>query len=225
MEPFQSTEKTTIEKSFGIRSQAWKTAGVVLCVAAALIAIGTAVVAIYDEYKYYHRDYAPIPDKIVHESTDDMGRFSYTVYNVTPCNREAQGFGKDELGVNGDMNGDVGKQWLALYTTKDKAAGDPITADIIAQKGSSKVPADKTTGIRLFGKSDTVNIVSTEYGYTDALGGLYIFSGTAKAGDKPAEKPAKTTDSSTSDTSSEGESTPDTSSEAAAKTEDTSSEA
>ena len=160
MEPFQSTEKTTIEKSFGIRSQAWKTAGVVLCVAAALIAIGTAVVAIYDEYKYYHRDYAPIPDKIVHESTDDMGRFSYTVYNVTPCNREAQGFGKDELGVNGDMNGDVGKQWLALYSVKYKY-GRPILADsLMVQKGSDKLPNGYETGIHRFGEGAAFNLTS-----------------------------------------------------------------
>ena len=228
MESLQSTEKTTIEKSFGIRSQAWKTAGVVLCVAAALIAIGTAVVAIYDEYKYYHRDYAPIPDKIVHESTDDMGRFSYTVYNVTPCNRAAQGFGKDELGINGDMNGDVGKQWLALYTTKDKAAGDPITADIIAQKGSNKMPLDKTTGIRLFGKSDTVNIVSTEYGYTDAIGGLYIFSGTeatdAKSGKANTDSSSKAAVPEESSAAAENiSSETETASEAAAVTEDSSS--
>ncbi len=41
------------------------------------------------------------------------------------------------------MNGDVGKEWLALYTTKDKAAGEAITTDIIAQKGNSQMPLDK----------------------------------------------------------------------------------
>ena len=125
------------------RSGKWEIAGAVLCIAGALLAIGTAVVTIYDFYQYYHQDYAPIPRKIVHKSTDELGRFVYTAYDCMLCNREAQGFGKKDLEAYGDMNGDVGKQWLALYTTTDKAAGDPITADIIAQKGSNKFPADK----------------------------------------------------------------------------------
>ena len=219
----QNSNKT-VEKLVP-RSSGWKIAGSVLCIAGLLIAIGTAVVTVYDLYNYYHQDFTPIPDKIVHESTDDKGRSVYTVYYVTQCNRTKQGFGKDNLGDNGDMNGDVGKQWLALYTTKNKAAGDPITSDIIAQKGSSKAPTDKTTGIRLFGKSDTLNIVSTEYGYEDKLGGLYIFSGTENT---DADKPEKTEPaSSETDTSSEA-AAPEESSAAAEETsaaEDTSSEA
>ena len=231
----KALEKSRVPDGISDKFVPYKVAGTVLCIAAALFAIGTAAVEIYDIYKYYHQDYAPIPRKIVHESTDDMGRFAYSAYSCVLCNREEQGFGNDKLGAYGDMNGDVGKQWLALYTTKDKAAGDPITADIIAQKGSSKAPADKTTGIRLFGKSDTVNIVSEEYGYTDALGGLYIFSGTEKT---DADEPEKTEPAaSETDTSSEAaapeessaaaeetSAAGDTSSEAAAATEDTSSE-
>ena len=116
------------------------------------------------------------------------------------------------------MNGDVGKQWLALYTTKDKAAGEPITADLIAQKGSSKMPTDKNTGIRMFGKTDTVNIVSTEFGYNDKLDGLYTFGKTEKADDQSKVEPTSaTTDSSTAESSAA-----DSSSKAAAKEESSS---
>ena len=229
-------------RKFSAQSRNWKIAGSVLCIAGALLAIGTAVVAVYDMYKYYHQEYVPIPRKIVHESSDDKGRMTYTYYDCALCNRAAQGFGNDKLGDFGDMNGDVGKQWLALYVTKDKAAGDPITADIIAQKGSNKAPADKATGIRLFGKSDTVNIVSEEYGYNDKLGGLYIFSGTEKTDPKPEPEPepkpepepepepeTSDTDSSDTDASSEAAATEDSSdtedaSSEAAAAEDTSSE-
>ena len=200
-------------------SRKWRIAGTVLCIAGALLAIGTAAVTIYDIYKYYHQDYAPIPRKIVHESSDEKGRFVYTMYDCTLCNREEKGFGNDKLGSYGDMNGDVGKQWLALYTTKDKAAGDPITADIIAQKGSNKFPADKNTTVRLFGQTDSLNIVSEKYGYNDGLNGLYIFSSTAEpSAETDDEQPAETPDSSTAEASSEAESVPDTSSEAAAET-------
>jgi hypothetical protein len=177
------------------RTKFFKYTGYVLCAAAIVLAVVSAAVTIYDVYKYYHKDYAPIPRKIVHESTDKKGRFVYTVYDCTLCNRTAQGFMTEklkDLGDYGDMNGDVGKEWLALYTTHDKAAGDPIKADLIAQKGSNSMPLDKSTGIRMFGKTDTVNIVSEEYGYNDDLNGLYIFASTGSAADD--ETPAETTE-------------------------------
>ena len=211
---------------FSINSTRRANIGKALCIAGIIIAIGSAAYAIYDRYQYYHQEMKPIPRIMVSESSDEKGRSKYTYYENVHCNRAEQGFKNDKLGDYGDMNGDVGKQWLALYTTKDKAAGDPITADIIAQKGSNKAPADKEAAIRLFGKSDSLNIVSEEFGYNDGLNGLYIFTGTAKeADDKQAEQPSETPDSSTADTSSEAESAPDTSSEAAAVTEDSSSTA
>ena len=180
------------------------------------MAIGTAVVTIYDTYQYYHQKYSPIPRRIVHESTDEKGRSIYTFYNCALCNRAEQGFKNDKLGDYGDMNGDVGKQWLSLYTTKDKATGDPITADIIAQKGSNKVPDGMNSGIRLFVKTDTVNIVSDEYGYKDSLNGLYIFFKTEKAMPSPDPDPSSSSTDSSSETSSESESSSESTSKAAA---------
>ena len=83
-------------------------------------------------------------------------------------------------------------------STKLHVKGDPITADIVAQKGSNSMPVDKGTGIRMFGKTDMVNIVSEEYCYNDKLGGLYIFSGTEKSGNPGKIEPT----SSTADSSS-----------------------
>lgn len=163
----------------------WTKAGTVLCIAAALIAIGSAVVTAYDIYKYYHKDYAPIPRKIVHESTDEKRRSIYTVYNVTRCNREEQGFGKAELEDHGDMNGDVGKEWLALYTTRDKAAGDPITADIVVQKGTNKLPVGKNASITLFGSSDSLDAVDVKYNYNNSVNGIFNFFGTASDSSAP----------------------------------------
>ena len=223
----KTAERIELVEEFVPRSAGWKIAGTIVCVAGALIALGTAAVSIYEAYKYYHQELQPIPDRIVHESTDDKGRFVYTVYNCTLCNRSEKGFGNDKLGDNGDMHGDVCKQWLALYTTKDEAAGDPITSDMITQTGSNKFPADKGTTVRLFGQTDSVNIVSTDYCYNDKFGGLYIFSGTENAEEKPAETPEESTPdtSSSAEKSSEAESTAETTSEAAAPAEDSSSKA
>ena len=220
----QQNKDEFLAKTLSAQSRGWKIAGSVLCIAGALIAIGSAAVAVYDMYKYYHQEYVPIPRKIVNESSDDKGRMTYTYYDCALCNRDSQGFKNDKLGVYGDMNGDVGKQWLALYTTTDKAAGDPITADIIAQKGSNKAPADKTTGIKLFGKGDTVNLVSEEFCYNDAFKGLYIFCGTEKAGTAETAKPTSTnTDTSSAATEDGSSAAADTSSAAAAAAADDSS--
>ena len=168
------------------KSDKMRTLGKALCIAGVIIAVASAAYAVYEMYQYYHQDMQPVPRIIVSESSDEKGRAAYTYYSCTKCNRAAQGFANDEMGDHGDMNGDVGKQWLALYTTKDKAAGEEITADIIAQKGSNRFPVDKGTSIRLFGQNDSLNIVSEEYGYNDGLKGLYIFSGTASINSAPA---------------------------------------
>ena len=178
--------------------------GTVVCIAGIALSIYSTVCIVQDIYDYYHQEMQPIPRILVNESSDEKGRSTYTYYACAECNRAEQGFANDDLGVYGDMNGDVGKQWLALYTTKDKAAGEPITVDIIAQKGSNKFPADKGTTIRLFGKTDSLNIVSEEFCYNDEFDGLYIFSGTESknnASREDTKAPADTSDTGT-DTSS-----------------------
>ena len=171
------------------RRPALEMLGTAMCIAGLAISVYSAGCMIYDIYQYYHQEMKPIPRIMVNESRDSKGRANYTYYSCTLCNRAEQGFGNDALGDNGDMNGDVGKQWLALYTTKDKAAGEAITADIIAQKGSNRVPTDKGTSIKLFGKNDSVNLVSEEFCYNDGLNGLYIFVGNETKNAAPTVDP------------------------------------
>ena len=79
-------------------------------------------------------------------------------------------------------------------------------------KGSNKVPDGMNSGIRLFGQTDTVNIVNDEYGYKDSLNGLYIFFRTEKANPSPDPDPS----SSSTDSSSESETSSESNSKAAA---------
>ena len=142
---------------------------------------------------------------MVNESSDESGRTKYTFYNAALCNRSEQGFANDKLADYGDLNGDVGKQWLALYTTKDKAAGEPILADVVAQKGSSTLPLGKT-GLKLFGKTDAVNLVDEAYGYNDTIGGLYIFFAADSAAAEPTAESKAEADSTAAATDSAAES-------------------
>ena len=178
-------------KQHMFRNKVLRYVGDVLCVAAALLSIATVVISYLEVRAYYNVEYTPIPRKMVSEASDEKGRSTYTFYDCVMCNRAEQGFGNDKLEHYGDLNGDVGKQWLALYVTKDKAAGEPITADILMQKKDTTPPIGKTP-LSMFGYEDAVNIVDEEYNYNDGLGGLYMFYSSAPADAPAADKTVPT---------------------------------
>ena len=84
------------------------------------------------------------------------------------------------LGDYGDINGDVGRQWVALYTTTDKAAGDPITTDFTVQYNDTNLPNDDSTALSIFCESTAQNLTNEQAGYTydDDKDGIYLFYGT-----------------------------------------------
>ena len=163
-------------------SNFFKIAGIAMtCATIALM--GYSVWCSYQDLKaYYNAEFTPIPSNMVNQSVDENDKKVYTYYKAVKCNREAQKMVTDStelLGDFGDLNGDVGKQWLALYTTKDKAAGDPITTDFVVQTGNSDVPAD-TMALSIFCESVAQNLTDKKAGYTyaDSKGGIYLFYGT-----------------------------------------------
>jgi hypothetical protein len=80
------------------------------------------------------------------------------------------------LGTCADMNGDVGQQWLALYSVKYEN-GTPILADSLKLKmGNGDMPDGYTTGIHRFGEKDVVfNLTSKLYCYNDPNEGTYVY--------------------------------------------------
>ena len=154
---------------------------VMVCVTIALM-----LYSIWNTYQdlksYYNAEFTPIPSNMVNQGVDENDEKVYTYYKAVKCNREAQGMVTDStklLGDFGDLNGDVGRQWLALYTTKDQAAGDPITTDFVVQTGNSDVPAD-STALSIFCESVAQNLTNKKAGYTyaDSKNGIYLFYGT-----------------------------------------------
>ena len=147
-----------------------------------LVLVGVSIWHTYQDLKeYYNAEYTPIPARMVSQGVNDQDEKTYTYYKVVRCNRE-------ELTLNdkvkllkdsGDLNGDVGRQWVALYTTKDAAAGDPITADFKVQYNNTTVPGDRTP-LSMFGESTVQNLTNKKAGYTYADGkdGIYLFYGT-----------------------------------------------
>ena len=134
-----------------------------------------------DLQEYYHATYTPIPSKMVNQGVNENDEKVFTYYSAVKCNRVEQGMVTDNnklLNDLGDLNGDVGRQWVALYTTKDKAAGDPITTNFIVQYKNTNIPDDRSP-LSIFCESVAQNLTNEKSGYTyaDSMGGIYLFYG------------------------------------------------
>ncbi len=170
--------------SAGASAQRWaelfRYAGVAMtCIS--IVLIGLSLWSTYNDLKdYYNAEFTPIPMHMVDENENESGEKVYTYYNAVKCNRVEAGFVTDAnklLGDYGDINGDVGRQWVALYTTKDKAAGDPIKSVPVVQYESSDIPKDSSNALSMFGENSAQNLTNEQLGYTydDDMGGIYMF--------------------------------------------------
>ena len=172
----------TCEKLGSVKtwSKVFQYAGIAMtCVSAALLVY--SIWNTYTELKaYYNAEFTPIPMHMVDESTNDAGEKVYTYYTAVKCNRAEAGFVTDAnklLDDYGDINGDVGRQWVALYTSHDKAAGDPITTVPVVRYESSDIPKGSSNALSMFGENVAQNLTNKQLGYTyaDGMGGIYMF--------------------------------------------------
>ncbi len=134
-----------------------------------------------DVHAYYNAEFTAIPTHMVSQGLNENDEKTYTYYTAVKCNRTEQNMVSDKtklLGDSGDLNGDVGRQWLALYTTKDKVAGSPITTDFVVQYKDTSIPNEKTP-LSIFCESVAQNLTNKKAGYTyaDSKGGIYLFYG------------------------------------------------
>ena len=148
-----------------------------------VLLMGFSLISTYNDLKeYYNVDFTPIPMHMVNQGIDENNEKVYTYYTAVKCNREEAQMVTDNtklLGAYGDLNGDVGKQWVALYTTTDKSAGDPITAKFLVQYSNSNIP-DDDTALSMFGESVAQNLTNEKAGYTysNDKNGIYLFYST-----------------------------------------------
>lgn len=154
------------------------------CVTLALLAV--SIWSTYNDLKaYYNAEFTPIPMHMVNQGVNDKDEKVFTYYTAVKCNREEAQFVTDRTKIledYGDLNGDVGKQWVALYTTKDSAAGNPITTDFAVQYANANVPGD-STALSAFCESTAQNLTDKKLGYTynDGKNGVYLFFSTDDA--------------------------------------------
>ena len=134
-----------------------KFATVFLAVAASCYTIYT--LAQKDEVKL-----KPIPKYFVDNYTSEDGESYQLNYQAVECNR-AEYFGADhkaQTGNSADLNADEGKQWLAIYVSKNSMAGKPVTPDFkIAQSASA--PGGMDGNIHTLGVKGAENLCNADY--------------------------------------------------------------
>lgn len=133
------------------------------------ISLGVALIAagvyVYLEVKnYLHPKYKEIPRILVDEKKDEQGKATYLNYYAV----------KDQKGEYADLNAWKGLQWNALYTTKDKDAGNPITTDMFCQEGlDGNVADEEYSPVHAFGEKAAYNL--NNHCRDDDVNGIYMF--------------------------------------------------
>ncbi|MBR1482109.1 MAG: hypothetical protein IJ598_03965 [Ruminococcus sp.] len=182
-----SFQKT--EKQYFLKSNICKYLTVGFALIGAVLAGLSIYTTITEMMAYYKVDFVPIPKYIVERAditaTDQKGKpvmiqNQTAYYKSVLCNRtdgssDLERKNHEILKDRNDLNGDVGTQWLSLYSVK-YVNGLPILADSLKLKtGKGDAPEGYTTGIHRFGEQNAFNLTSKLYCYNDPNDGTYVF--------------------------------------------------
>ena len=125
-------------------------------------------------YNYYHPEYLEIPNTLIDVKETDAGD-KYVKYSV------AKVLNPDDGEENADFNAYQGKEWNALYYTKDANAGNCLTPNF-AYKENNNAVSKRHQGVSMFGESNAYNLNS--HVYRGNAVGVYLsvrYSNTKKA--------------------------------------------
>ena len=178
------------QREFTLKSNVCKYLSVGFALIGAVLAALSIYTTVTEMMAYYKVDFVPIPKYIVDRAditaTDQKGetvmiKNQTAYYKAVLCNRTAgsSAFEKKNYEIlkdRNDLNGDVGMQWLSLYSVKYEN-GTPILADSLKLKlGNGDAPEGYTNGIHRFGEKDVVfNLTSKLYCYNDPSEGTYVY--------------------------------------------------
>ena len=145
------------------------TAGYIKCAAFVLL----IVALVFDAYTIYEYVTTPkateeaVPHHIMTTAVTPYGE-DYVYYEtVKNLKGEAQDTNNHEA--------DVKIGWLVLYTTKDKAAGNPILADNLKIQSGSSSFKEGMSLVHLFNEAAALNLTAELYtGVKDSANGTYI---------------------------------------------------
>ena len=149
---------TTAGTIFGCAMMA---AGVAIVVVALVVALVFFIVWLAEIYAENHPEYTEIPEFMYDYVEDGAGNNQFVLYEGV----------KFQDGKIADVNVWKGKEWHAMYISRDKAAGAPIEDDVIVRKGDGRI--DKGfAGLSNFGHVNAQNL--NGYDFDDEVGGVFI---------------------------------------------------
>ena len=144
----------------------------------------TTYLAWEDMKAYYNVEFTPIPHYMVDEK-DIIGfnkkgekimlKNQSAYYKAVECNRNAKDEMYKNLGICSDMNGDVGRQWLALYAVKKDLMEPILASSLKVVTGSAQIPAGYETGIHMFGTDAAFNLNSSLYDWNNEATSVYVY--------------------------------------------------
>ena len=128
--------------------------GYPVSIAMAIIILATYGITTW--VSYYNPDYLDIPNTMIDIRETDLGD-KYIKYDA------AKVFEDGELSEkNADFNAYQGKEWIALYYTKDATAGKCLTPNFVFNESDSTV-ARRHQGVSMFGEDKAFNLNSHVY--------------------------------------------------------------
>ena len=154
-------------------------------VAAIALTAATVVLTSIELSQYYNVAFTQLPKYMVDAKDviayDEKGNQivvpnQAAFYTSAETNRAESAEYYASLGKFADLNGDVGREWLALYYNTSLQFGKPIIASsLYVQVGKPDVPNGYSKGIHMFGQGGAANLVSDFYCWNDDVNGIYVF--------------------------------------------------
>ena len=151
---------------------------------AMVILAGISIYMTYRDMKaFYKVDFTPIPHYMIDEK-DLIGynakgekivlKNQSAYYKAVFCNRKPGDEYYKTVGNVADLNGDVGKQWLALYAESNENK-NPILADSLKYVSVHKIPSGYEKGIHMFGTDAAENLNNPLYVWNDTAPMVYVY--------------------------------------------------
>ncbi|MBO6108863.1 MAG: hypothetical protein J6P16_05610 [Eubacterium sp.] len=146
-------------------------------IACILLAAADIALTVYKLYYYYNKKQLPIPHHMVDITYNSARNTEFISYKNV----------KNQDGESGDVNGNSGLQWLALYETHDERAGEPILAPengnaygILVLHGKTTPESDEYKPLHMFGTPNAAQNLTfadgeSGYSYNDKKNGTYLF--------------------------------------------------
>ena len=195
----QTAERTyanlTYEAFDAAVTKAWRVSGFMtkmtmgLTFAAGLMAVTIGIVSAIKMKEYYKVDFSPIPRYMVDEK-DLIGynargekivlKNQAAYYKAVTTNRQKSDYKYDEIGNLADLNGAIGRQWLALYAERNENR-EPILADSFKVTNKEEVPAGYEAGIHAFGSEAAENLNNPLYVWKSDATKIFVYFKTEAA--------------------------------------------